>query len=138
MAIADEAILSVLEGVQILADLSQRAAQGHPDSAQMASTETLAACLSSPLAGLNLSQRERQLLSLARACIHARFMGTRVILFDEPIVVAEDSDNLDSAFDRMVKEKLDGFTVIVASHRAATLSIIDRVLRLDQGSLVTE
>lgn len=68
-AAADEAILSALEDVEILANLSGRAARAHPDNAHPVSADASAASLSCPLVDLNLSQRERQLLSIARACL---------------------------------------------------------------------
>lgn len=134
----DEAILSALENVQILADLSGRAARGPPDDAHVVFPDPSAACLSCPLGDLNLSQSERQLLSMARACLQAEVTGARVVLFDEPIVGAESSGDLDRVFARIVKEKLKGCTVIVVSHRVATLGVADRIVHLEHGSVAAE
>ena len=133
---ADEAILSALEDVEILANLSGRASRAHPDSAHPASANASAASLSCCLVDLNLSQRERQLLSMARACLQVEHTGAKVVLFDEPIAGGESSGDIERVFARIVKEKLKGCTVIVVSHRIATLGVADRIVRLDQGRLI--
>lgn len=135
-AAADEAILSALEDVEILANLSGRAARARPDNAHSVSADASAASLSCPIVDLNLSQRERQLLSMARACLQAEHSGSKVVLFDEPIAGGESSGDLERVFARIVKENLKGCTVIVVSHRVATLGVANRIVRLDQGRLL--
>lgn len=135
-ALADETILSALEDVEILASLSKRAARVYPDNAHPVPADASAASLSCPIADLNLSQRERQLLSLARACLQAEHTGAKVVLFDEPIAGGESSGDLERVFARIVQEKLKGCTVIVVSHRIATLGVANRIVRLDQGRLL--
>ncbi|KAK6194101.1 hypothetical protein LQW54_011786 [Pestalotiopsis sp. IQ-011] len=133
--LTDESILGVLADVQLLDGLQERCTR---ISQQDAPSSDPATCLSSPLSDLNLSQRERQLLGLARACLQSEAIGSGIVLFDEPIVDGDGRGDLDVAFERIVKQRLDGFTVIVASHRAATLRVADRVFRLEQGSLTAK
>lgn len=133
--VTDEAILGALADVQLLGGLQQRCTRILQQDAPSSDPAT---CLSSLVSDLNLSQRERQLLGLARACLQSGAIGSGIVLLDEPIIDGDGSGDLDIAFAKIVKQRLTDFTVIIASHRAATLHVADRVVRLEQGSLTTK
>lgn len=59
-----------------------------------------------------------------------------MVLFDEPIAGGESNGDLERVFARIVKEKPKGCTVIVVSHRVATLGVANRIVHLDQGRLL--
>ena len=79
--------------------------------------------------GDSLSMGEKQRITLARMFLFDR----DVMLFDEP------SSNLDhyneSLILKSIVEHCQDKTVIIVSHRASTLRICDRIVRLEEGSL---
>jgi ATP-binding cassette, subfamily C, bacterial len=80
--------------------------------------------------GVVLSGGYRQRIGLARAV----FGAPKLVLLDEP------SSNLDAAGDWALSECLAGLrrlgsTVVIVSHRPATLATVDKVLVLRDGSL---
>ncbi|PZU91939.1 MAG: hypothetical protein DI527_11150 [Chelatococcus sp.] len=82
--------------------------------------------------GRRLSGGERQAVCLARALV-AR---PAILVLDEP------TSAMDSQLERRVVERLksalDGKTVLVATHRAPLLALVDRVIWLDGGRVIAD
>jgi len=79
--------------------------------------------------GLNLSQGQKQRLSIARALIK----DPDILLLDEP-TSALDSATEKSIFDAL-PSLLNGKTVIVASHRISTIMQTDRILLFNENGI---
>jgi ABC-type multidrug transport system fused ATPase/permease subunit len=79
--------------------------------------------------GLNLSEGQRQRLSLARALVK----DPDIFILDEP-TSALDSATEKSIFDALPAQ-VDGKTVLVASHRVSTIMQADRILVLTQNGI---
>jgi ATP-binding cassette subfamily B multidrug efflux pump len=81
-------------------------------------------------AGLNLSQGQRQLLSIARAAI----ANPPVMILDEA------TSSIDSRTEKMVQEGMDaimkGRTVFVIAHRLSTIKNADVIMVIDQGKII--
>ena len=80
-------------------------------------------------AGTNLSGGQRQRLAIARAFLHPG----EIVIMDEP------TSSLDVFTESLLEEQVlllkQTKTVIFAAHRIGTVSLADRVLVIDQGSL---
>lgn len=82
--------------------------------------------------GLRLSGGQQQRIALARA-----------LLCDPPIMVLDEATSMfdlegEAAFISECHEALRGRTVILITHRPASLAIADRVLRINAGRIVTK
>ena len=79
--------------------------------------------------GDTLSGGERQRIGLARAFLH----NSPLMLLDEP------TSNLDSLNEGIVlkalKERTDGSTVVLASHRKSTTAVADREYSVENGQI---
>ena len=82
--------------------------------------------------GSCLSGGQRQAIAIARA----ELLAPPILLLDEP------SSAMDARSEQLFKERLaaqlEGRTLVLVSHRASLLSLVDRVLVMDQGRLVAD
>ncbi len=82
--------------------------------------------------GVGLSGGQRQSLLLARMLLR----DPNIILLDEPTAALD--DHTEKAFIERLGAWLNGRTLVVATHRAAILALVDRVLVLKEGQLVMD
>ncbi len=82
--------------------------------------------------GFNLSGGQRQLIALARALI----ADPPILLLDEP------TSNLDNSAERRFLDSMRGWlnqrTLILVTHRASLLALVDRVVLVDRGKVVAD
>nr|WP_294865538.1 type I secretion system permease/ATPase [uncultured Pseudogulbenkiania sp.] len=82
--------------------------------------------------GESLSGGQRKAVCLARALVNA----PRILLLDEP------TSNMDSASETKVKQSLaklaQGRTMVLVTHHAGLLDLVDRLIVLDQGQVVAD
>ena len=82
--------------------------------------------------GSNLSQGEKQLICLARACLSR----TRLCILDEP------TSSIDAESDKGIQEALSHFfkdsTVIVIAHRLETVMKCDHLIVFQDGSILNQ
>ena len=85
--------------------------------------------LSSPISesGGNLSQGQRQLLSIARAIISR----PKIIVFDEATSAVDTAT--DTLVQRSIREGFTDSTLIVIAHRLSTIGDFDKIMVLDNG-----
>ena len=80
--------------------------------------------------GANLSQGQRQLLSIARAAVA-----------DAPVMILDEAtSSIDTRTEKLVQEGMDkimhGRTVFVIAHRLSTVQNSDVILVLDKGNVI--
>jgi ABC-type multidrug transport system fused ATPase/permease subunit len=80
--------------------------------------------------GIKLSGGQQQRLALARA-----------LLKDPPILILDEATSLfdpaaEEEFLALTQDTFRGRTVLLITHRAASLALADRVLRLEDGRVV--
>ena len=80
--------------------------------------------------GANLSQGQRQLLSIARAAVA-----------DAPAMILDEAtSSIDTRSEKLVQDGMDklmkGRTVFVIAHRLSTIHNCDTILVLDKGSII--
>jgi ATP-binding cassette subfamily C protein LapB len=113
----DEAILTAAEIAQV-AEFASR----HPEGYDMQVGER----------GERLSGGQRQTVALARALL----LDPPMLLFDEP------TSSMDNATEARLKEALTvyvpGRTLLVITHRASLLDLVDRLVVLDRGRVVAD
>lgn len=82
--------------------------------------------------GKQLSGGQRQAISIARAILR----DTKVLIFDEP------TNGLDSALEQHFMKNIKAFakhrTLIMVTHRMSLVSLVDRVVVMDKGSVVAD
>ena len=82
--------------------------------------------------GINLSGGQKQTINLARSLLH----DPKIILLDEP------TSSMDQGTEQKVVNSLDEFvkekTLVVVTHRNPILSIVDRVLVMENGTIVAD
>ena len=80
--------------------------------------------------GSNLSQGQRQLISIARAAV----ADTPVLILDEA------TSSIDTRTEKLVQEGMDklmeGRTVFVIAHRLSTIQNADAIMVMDQGRII--
>lgn len=82
--------------------------------------------------GSNLSGGQRQGLGIARAILN----GSKTLIFDEPTA------SMDNSSEKLFIEKFVPYikdrTLILITHKASMLSLVDRIIVLDKGELLTD
>ena len=82
--------------------------------------------------GAFLSGGQRQMITVARALV----LQPSVLLMDEP------TSNMDNFAERQfvenMKKWLDGRTLVMVTHRASMLALVDRIILLDKGKIVAD
>ncbi|XWW94212.1 hypothetical protein V2A60_002155 [Cordyceps javanica] len=87
--------------------------------------------LGADMKDMKLSHGQRQLFQLARAILHRRATGSRVLLMDEG--TASLDEDTEARVGRVLADEFAGCTKIVISHRAATLRAADAIMTLKDG-----
>ena len=82
--------------------------------------------------GAALSGGQRQSIALARALL----LAPPIYIMDEPTNAMDNSS--EEAFKQRFAEQLAGETLILVTHRASLLSLVDRLIVLDGGQLVAD
>lgn len=82
--------------------------------------------------GEGLSGGQRQTISLARALVGA----PQVYVFDEP-TSSMDAQTENALIDRLQVE-LAGKTMLLISHRTALLRLVDRIVIVDNGKIISD
>lgn len=82
--------------------------------------------------GEGLSGGQRQSVAVARA-----------LLLDSPVLVLDEPTNaMDNSTEELFKSKLESYitgkTIILVTHKASLLSLVDRIIVMDQGRLVAD
>ncbi len=80
--------------------------------------------------GSNLSQGQKQLICLARALL----MKVKIIFLDE--ATASVDVETDAMVQKVIRESLEGITLVTIAHRLSTLDGYDLVIELQDGSVV--
>jgi ATP-binding cassette subfamily C protein LapB len=82
--------------------------------------------------GEGLSGGQRQSINLARAMLH----DPNLLILDEP------TSSMDVATERAVLDRMKDWaadkTLVMATHRNSLLELADRVLVIDQGTIITD
>jgi ATP-binding cassette subfamily C protein LapB len=82
--------------------------------------------------GMALSGGQRQAVVIARALL----LDPPIVVFDEP------TSHMDNSTEAIMKKRFERFlagkTVVLITHRASLLSLIDRLIILDKGKVVAD
>ncbi len=112
----DEAIMGVLKKVSL-----EIFVRSLPDQLEFKVAEN----------GANLSQGQRQLICLARALL----MKVKIIFLDE--ATASVDVETDAIVQKVIRESLDGMTLVTIAHRLSTLDNYDMIIELRNGQVVS-
>ncbi|WP_258393802.1 type I secretion system permease/ATPase [Halomonas sp. SL1] len=116
-AVDDESLLRAirLSGLDALVD-------GHPDGIDLQVGER----------GQRLSGGQRQQVAIARALVHE----PRILLLDEPTSAMDHSS--EEALKARLKEVGQGKTILIVTHRTSLLSLVDRIVVIDAGTVMAD
>lgn len=82
--------------------------------------------------GVGLSGGQRQSINLSRALLHE----PNILVLDEP------TSSMDSSTEAAVLKRLDSYlsdkTMVAVTHRNTLLSLVSRVLVMDQGNIILD
>src|SRR3546814_10463815 len=81
---------------------------------------------------MSLAGCQRQSVAIARSML----LDPPIILLDEPTSHMDNSS--EAAFKKRIGEALQGKTLFLVTHRSSLLSLIDRLLILDNGKIVAD
>lgn len=82
--------------------------------------------------GSHLSGGQKQGVAIARAIINQ----APVLVFDEP--TASMDNTAETVFNQQFSEYLENKTLLLVTHKASMLSLVDRILVLNEGKLVAD
>ncbi len=114
---SDESVLAATELAGISEFLNE-----HPDGFDLSVDER----------GGNLSGGQRQGVAIARALVN----GAAILLLDEPTNAMDNTTEL--VFQERFKAYLGGRTLLLVTHKASMLNLVDRLLVLNEGQLVAD
>ena len=97
-------------------------ARKHPDGYNMQVGER----------GLNLSGGQRQAVMLARALL----LEPPVLLLDEP--TSSMDNTTEDSVRRALMDSIKGRTLLLVTHRASMLSLVDRLIIIDRGRIIAD
>jgi ATP-binding cassette subfamily C protein LapB len=82
--------------------------------------------------GRNLSGGQRQALALARVLVR----NPSIVIFDEP------TNGIDNALEATIRDELNkyliGRTFVMITHRTSLLSLVDRLILIEQGRVIAD
>lgn len=87
--------------------------------------------LGAQISEMKFSVGEKQLFQLARAILHKRSTGSKLVLIDEG--TASIDDETEQHMYKLLREEFDDCTKIIISHRPAVLADADIILSLSDG-----
>lgn len=90
--------------------------------------------LDAKLSDLGLSQGQKQLICVIRACLHKLSSGSRLVIMDESTSEL-DADMVETVKDAMNVAFWD-CTVITVAHRPEALDDVDMIMHMDEGRIV--
>jgi ATP-binding cassette subfamily C protein LapB len=82
--------------------------------------------------GMGLSGGQRQAIVIARALL----LDPPIILMDEPTSNMDNST--EALFKRRLEQILPGKTLLLVTHRSSLLSLVDRLIIVDNGRVVAD
>ena len=82
--------------------------------------------------GMSLSGGQRQSVAIARSLL----LDPPIILLDEPTSHMDNSS--EASFKKRLGETLQGKTLFLVTHRSSLLSLVDRLLIIDNGKIVAD
>ncbi|WP_245701787.1 type I secretion system permease/ATPase [Franzmannia pantelleriensis] len=82
--------------------------------------------------GQMLSGGQRQGVAIARAVVH----DPQILLFDEPTSAMDHAS--EEAFKKRLSEYAAAKTMVVVTHRTSLLSLVDRIVVVDNGKIVAD
>jgi ATP-binding cassette subfamily C protein LapB len=82
--------------------------------------------------GENLSGGQRQAVSIAQALLQ----NPRFLIFDEPTSSMDEAN--EEAFKKRMMEYCQGRTLILSTHKASMLTMVDRLIIMEKGAIVID
>jgi len=82
--------------------------------------------------GMTLSGGQRQAIAIARAIV----VDPQMLIFDEP--TSSMDNRSEELFKQRLKEVLPGKTLVLITHRASLLTLVDRLIVVDAGKVVAD